>query len=750
MSATIDLFDQPAAPATAAGSAAPAPSPDAAQQEAARQVAALRATLVPAAHAYYASGRSALSDAQYDTLLDRLRALEAQYPALVTPDSPTQVVGAPDRAREVAEAEGEAGDAGPAVGRLFAKVTHLGPMLSLDNAFSADELAAWAAREAKAAGLASLGALHVEPKFDGASLALTYEHGQLVRAATRGRDGQGDDVTANARTIANLPLALRRVASGHLPTGDTPSGQPFPARFEVRGEVLLPRAAFAGMVAAQIAAGEEPYKSARNAAAGSLRQKDASVTASRPLAFVGYAVQLPPGVSPEAAFGVTTQADLRALLAAWGFDVGPEAAVLTGDTPEGGSTEATLAAVEAWAADLWARRDTLAVDLDGIVVKANDLRVQGTLGEAHRVPRWAMARKYPAEGVEARVEGITVQVGRTGRQTPVAELAPVVIDGVEVRRATLHNAGFIAALDLRIGDTVRILRSGEVIPKIIGVLPERRTGTEQPYVFPTTCASCGHATVQDEDAADRVCENVACPAQRVGRILHAASRPGFDIAGLGDEVALALAERGLVRTIADLFTLTEAQLLTLPLFGATRARNLLAALDAARTRPVTAVLYALGAPNVGRRLSATLIAAFGSIETIAAADEAALLPLDGVGPLRAQRIRAFFADPATTALLAAFRAAGVQMAPVVIASAADGAARPLAGKTVVITGTLSSPRSAIEADLVAAGAKVSGSVSKKTDALICGEAAGSKLDKARTLGVRIVTEAELAAFLAGA
>jgi DNA ligase (NAD+) len=652
---------------------------------------------------YYRLGAPTLSDTEFDGLMARLAALESQYPWLISPQSPTQRVGAPVEKS------------------LFPKVAHLSPMLSLGNAFSADDLDRWIAREAKALGQPDLGPLFAELKIDGLSLALTYAAGQLERAVTRGNGVIGDDVTPNARTIAGLPHTLSSILR---------DGTALPPRFEIRGEVYFPRGAFAVVNAERIAAGDAPFRSPRNAAAGSLRQIDPTQTAKRPLRFFGYSLILPDGVR----LPLATQDALYAQLGAWGFDVCPLHALVD-----------TTAELHAFVDHVATARSTLDFDIDGVVCKVNDIARQQAMGAVGRDPRWAMARKWPAEVVETVLTAIDIQVGRTGRQTPVARLVPVLCGGVMVENVTLHNEDYIRSLDLKLGDRVRLTRAGEVIPQVLGVAAVSRTGAERPYVFPSTCASCAGPLTRDTDAADWMCENLQCPAQLVRRIMHFASRAGMDIRGLGNEIAARLADVGLVATVADLYALTLDNLRTLPNFGETSAANLHTAIDASRTRPLTQVLYALGIPYVGNTLSEALVGFFGSMDAIRAATEAELMAVDAVGPERAAAIRGFFASPANARLVETLVARGVRMPSMGPVHTIDG---PLVGTTVVVTGTLASPREQIERAIKAAGGKVAGSVSAKTTFLVCGENAGSKLDKATTLGVTIVREADLPGLLA--
>lgn len=676
------------------------PTNDLADDPLRAEAESLRKQIAVANHEYYVQDAPTLSDAQYDALMNRLREIEAERPDLRAADSPTHTVGAPVEKTP------------------FRKVTHIAPMLSLANAFNEADLEAWADREARGVGLPSLGALFCELKIDGLSLELTYENGELVRAATRGNGTVGDDVTVNARTIASIPQRL--------------AGGPHPAYVAVRGEVYMPRSGFERLNAERAAAGEATFRNPRNAAAGSLRQLDPKVTAQRPLAFFGYSV-----LQKSGAPLVRSQEQLYQTLDSWGFETCPIRRLCV-----------SIEEVHVFADEVSRTRDKLDFDIDGVVVKVNDVALQNEMGAVGREPRWAIARKWPAEAVETRLIGIDVQVGRTGKLTPVALLEPVEVGGVTVQNATLHNADYIAALGLMIGDHVLITRAGEVIPQVLSVVREKRTGEEREWSFPTTCPTCGESVARDleAEAADIYCVNAACPAQIVRRIQHFASRPAMDIRGLGDEVSQRLASAGLVRSVADLYTLTSEKLLGLDGFATVSADNLVQAIATSKSRPFARVLFGLGIRHVGERVAELLADHFGSVDALAAAEANDIEKVPGVGAVIAQAVRDFMTDEANRNTIERLRAAGVTLEQERTQVSANGA---LAGKTVVITGTLTRPRDEMKRLLKAAGANVTGSVSKKTDILVAGESAGSKLDKARELGVRVMTEADIDELLAG-
>ncbi len=677
---------------TAAKALQPSLFPDTA--ELARRAEALREAIRAADWAYYLDDNPIMSDPEYDALLRELRALEAAHPELVTPDSPTRRVPG-------------------GVKSGFRKVVHAEPMLSLANALSEAELRAFDSRVR--ALLARLGdpcplTYHCEPKWDGAALSLRYEDGVLVGAATRGDGVTGEDVLENVRTIRVLPFRLR--------------GGPHPRVLEVRAEALMSRETFARLNAEREANGELLLKNPRNAAAGSLRQLDPAITAARRLDLRCYGVGY-----VEGDLVCATQSEVIARLHEWGLPVDRNVAVC-----------ADIDAVLDFIHRFDAIRPTLPFATDGVVVKLESLAGQRLLGVADRDPRWAIAFKYPAEEAVTRLVDVAWQVGRAGAVTPVARVEPVVIGGATVERATLHNPEEIRRLDLRLGDRVALERSGEVIPKVVRVLFELRDGSERPIEVPAACPGCGEAL----DASGPVlhCRNAHCRDRLMDMVRYAASRGVLDIDGLGERIAALLVESGTVADLADLLTLDAERLAALGL-GPKVSANLAAAIAAARTPPLWRLIAALGVPDVGRKTAERLAAEFRDLDALASADAACLEAIPDIGPVTAAGIAAFFARPETRALLAKLQAAGIRYTapPAPAPSATMGS--PLAGKTFVITGTLSSPREAIAARIVAAGGTVADSVSRKTSYLVAGEKAGSKLEKARALGVAVLDEAAL-------
>lgn len=680
----------------------------------AQRHAELVSQILDANHRYYVLDDPLLTDAEYDHLLRQLQQLEAQYPALQTADSPSQRVGAAPLAK-------------------FAEVRHALPMLSLANAFSDGEVAEFVARIGKETG-AACPDFSVEPKLDGLAVSLRYEDGVFVRGATRGDGQAGEDVSANLRTVPSLPLRLRGAA---------------PAVLEVRGEIIMPRAGFERYNAWARAHGEKTLANPRNGAAGSLRQLDSRITAQRPLAFYAYAL----GEVQGAALPPTHSATL-AWLAALGLPVSPETAVASG-----------LEGLLAYYRVLAARRDSLPYDIDGVVYKLDALEAQRAMGFVSRAPRWAVAHKFPAEEARTRVEAIEVNVGRTGAVTPWVRMQPVQVGGVMVSRATLHNADQIARLDVRVGDSVIIRRAGDVIPEVVRVVAEARPEGSQPWQMPTHCPVCGSAIGREAgEVVARCSGGLYCPAQRVQALFHFASRRAMDIEGLGERLAEELVAAGKVQTVADLYTLELSDLLDMKqqadsrdaggLLPAARggkvadkwARNLLAAIDRSRHTTFERLLFALGIPDVGESTARTLARHFGALDALATADETRLLEVPDIGPVMAAHIVHFFAAPHNREVIAALRRHGVAWPEGAPQRASEG---PLSGQTVVLTGGLASmSREEAGRRLEALGARVSGSVSKKTHLVVAGEAAGSKLAKAEALGIEIWDEAVLLAFLA--
>jgi DNA ligase (NAD+) len=639
---------------------------------------------------YYVLDSPVISDAEYDRLLRELQALEAAHPELVTPDSPTQRVGA----KPVA---------------AFGTVRHRIPMLSMDNAFTAEEVREWDRRCRHLLGRERL-AYTAEPKFDGTSVSLRYERGVLVQAGTRGDGTTGEDVTANVRTIKTVPLHLL--------------GHGWPEVLEVRGEVVIPKKDFERLNAEQLARGERLFANPRNAAAGSLRQLDPRVTASRPLAF------FPWGLGETSAPVARRYSEIVPRLEEWGFRVSPYFEVAHG-------IEACLAFYE----KLLAERDRLPFEIDGVVYKVDDLEARERLGYTARAPRWALAHKLPAREETTVVEDIIASVGRTGIITPVAVLRPVQVGGVTVTHATLHNEDELRRKDVRIGDTVIVRRAGEVIPEIVAVVKEKRPAHARLWHMPKKCPVCGSEVVREEGkAAHRCLGGLYCPAQRMGAILHFASRGAMDIEGLGEKLVEQLVEKKLVETVADLYRLRKEDLVELERMGEKSAQNLLDQIERSKDTTLARFLYALGIPQVGEATAELLASHFGSLEALMQASREQLEQVYGVGPSMAEDIVKFFRQKHNREVIEALLAAGVRPRPP--ARRRGGGA--FAGKTVVLTGTLESmTREEAKRRLREAGARVTDSVSKKTDLVIVGRDPGAKAERARALGVKMIGEQEL-------
>ncbi|MGV0953497.1 MAG: NAD-dependent DNA ligase LigA [Fluviibacter sp.] len=662
---------------------------------------ALQTVLTRYAHAYYVLDAPEVPDAEYDRLFRELEAIEAAHPQLITADSPTQRVGAPPL-------------------QAFQPVTHDSPMLSINNAFSDEEVRAFDRRCRELLGLDESAppiAYACEPKFDGLAISLVYQDGLFVQGATRGDGSTGENVTLNLRTIRSIPLKLQ---------GATPMG-----RFEVRGEVLIRRADFARLNAAQEAAGEKTFANPRNAAAGSLRQLDSTITAKRPLAFFAYGIgEIASAQAPD------TQSAVLDWLTQLGFRVAETRAVVAGAT-----------GLLDYYGNLGAQRPTLSYDIDGVVYKVNQRAQQNRLGFVARAPRFVIAHKFPAEEALSCVEAIDVQIGRTGAVTPVARLAPVFVGGVTVTNATLHNFIEIARKDIRVGDTVIVRRAGDVIPEVASVLLDRRPLDEQGVSVhalmrcPEVCPECGsHIELPPGEAIARCTGGLVCPAQRKQALRHFASRRAMDIDGLGEKIVDQLVAAGLVHSPADLYRLTVAQLSALDRFAEKSAENLVAAIQQSCQARLDRLIYALGIRNVGEQTAKDLARHFGSMDALIAADTEGLMRVPDVGPVVADSILAFFAEAHNREVLDRLRAEGVHWQDL----PAQVLAGPLLGKTVVLTGTLPTlSRDDAKALLEAAGAKVAGSVSAKTDLVVAGEAAGSKLEKAQALGIEILDEAGL-------
>ena len=639
---------------------------------------------------YYVLDSPVVSDAQYDRLLRELQALEEKYPELKTPDSPTQRVGA-----------------APLSG--FGAVRHRLPMTSMDNAFDEAEARAWDERCRK--GLEREVVVYTaEPKYDGTSIALRYEDGVLAQAGTRGDGTTGEDVTANVRTVRTVPLRLQ--------------GKGWPKVLEVRGEVVIPKKDFEKLNAEQLSKGEKVFANPRNAAAGSLRQLDPGITAARPLAF------FPWGLGEVSAPVARTYSEVTNRLRDWGFKVS-----------EFFETAHGIDACLKFYQKMLKKRETLPFEIDGVVYKVDDLGARDSLGFTARAPRWAIAHKLPAQEETTVVEDILPSVGRTGVITPVAVLKPVPVSGVTVTHATLHNEHEVRRKDVRVGDTVIVRRAGDVIPEVVGVIKEKRPRGAKAWHMPTHCPQCSSKVIREEgEAAHRCMGGLVCSAQRVGAILHFASRHAMDIEGLGDKLVEQLVAKKMIKTVADLYQLKRDELAALERMGEKSAQNLLDHVERSKDTTLARFLYALGIPQVGKATADALAEHFGTLEALMAADKDTLEQVPNIGPAMAEDISAFFREKHNRAVIAALRRAGVHW-PSVKKRSKEGL--PLAGKSFVLTGGLSSmSRDDAKKRLQALGATVSGSVSKKTDYVIVGEEPGSKYDKARELGVKTLNEKE--------
>ncbi|HVP68993.1 MAG TPA: NAD-dependent DNA ligase LigA [Anaeromyxobacteraceae bacterium] len=677
------------------------------------RVEELRKRIREADHAYYVLDQPILSDPEYDRLMSELLELEERHPELVTPDSPTQrVSGTPSQ--------------------KFARVEHREPMLSLGNVQGQDELLEFDARVRRQLDLPADGIVDYvcEPKLDGLAVELVYEGGTFREGSTRGDGVFGEDVTANLRTVGQL--GANRGVPARL------DGRSVRGRLEVRGEVLLQKRHFEALNRNMVRLGEEPFANPRNAAAGSLRQLDWRITATRPLSFIAYEA-FAPGEQPW-----PTHWEKLAALGRLGFETNPENRLCRG-----------IAEVVRYKDEMGERRFELPYDTDGIVVKVNDLDLQRRLGATTKFPRWAVAFKYPPQEETTRVERIWASVGRTGVLTPVVEVRPVRLGGATVSRATLHNEDEMRRKDIRVGDWVLIRRAGEVIPEVVKALPERRTGAEHAFQFPARCPVCNARVVREEGEKVYRCTGAACPAQIVGRLTHFASRRAMDIEGLGEKLALSLVERGLVREFADLYGIPFETWQTLfsrprkdetpkkgakPQLPEVAAKNMQRALERTRTepRPLRGFLLGLGIPQVGEATAMALARHFRELVPFLRATEEELQQVRDVGPETAREIRAWTSEPQNEKVVRHLLEAGVRPAP---EETAPGGA--FEGKTVVLTGGMARlSRDEAKAEIERRGGKVSGSVSRKTDLVVAGEEAGSKLAKARDLGVRVIGEDE--------
>jgi DNA ligase (NAD+) len=678
-----------------------------------RRVEALREQIRYHNYRYYVLDEPAISDAEYDALMCELRALEAAHPELVTPDSPTQRVGAPP-------------------GEQFAKVQHVVPMLSLANASDEAEVRAWYDRVVRLLGNDAQVAFVVEPKIDGLAVTLIYRDGILVRGATRGDGETGEDVTANLRTIPGIPLRLGAFANNpERQTNGAPVQAVIPPLIEVRGEVYMRIADFLRLNEQLAASGEKVAANPRNAAAGSLRQKDPAITARRPLRFFAYGIGQIEGVQ------VQTQWKTLNLLRTLGFPVNRDARRFE-------RLDDALAYCREW----MTRRDELEYEVDGAVIKIDSLAQQAQLGVVGRDPRWAIAFKFPAREAVSRLIDIVVNVGRTGVITPNAVIEPVNIGGVTVRNASLHNADYIAERDIRIGDYVIVKRAGDVIPYIVGPIVARRDGSERPWQMPATCPACGTPLERAEGEVAYRCPNFGiCPAQITRRIEHFVSRGAMDIAGIGEKQVQLFVERGWVQDVADLYTLTPDHFVNVEGYGPKRVANLLSAIADSKNRPLHRLIVGLGIRYVGEVVAQILADHFGSLDALAAASADEIDALEGIGPAIAASVAAYFARPESKALIARLKQVGVRTEAQGTARALRG--NKLAGKIFVITGTLPSmSREEASALITAHGGKVSGSVSKKTDYLVIGaEPGGTKFAKAQELGIPMIDEAGLLALI---
>ena len=665
--------------------------------------------------AYYVETRPVVSDQEYDRLYRELVDLETAFPDLRTPDSPSQRVG------------GE-----PLKG--FSQVQHLRPMMSLDNTYSQEEVRQFIARAQKLLPNEKL-EWTVEPKIDGVAVNLRYENGTLRVGATRGDGTFGDDITVNLKTIRSIPLRLHRpkAHTGHSkpsPTGMRKAGEDeWPSVLEVRGEVYLKLAGFRKLNEERIASGEDPFANPRNAAAGSLKQLDPGIAATRPLAMIVYnAGQIEGASVPQ------TQVAFLEWLKALGFKT-PDRLWVCGTADE------VLAAIN----ELDKIRHGFEYDTDGAVVKLNSIPLREKLGATAKAPRWSFAYKYAAEQAETKLKAITIQVGRTGALTPVAELEPVHLAGTVVKRATLHNEEDMRRKDIRVGDTVIIEKAGEIIPAVVQVVTAKRTGSEHEFHFPKTCPECGSKVSRSGLDGEQVvlrCTNPDCPAQVCGRVEHWCSRGAMDIEGGGEALVAQLVQRGLVRDVADLYRLTQAELLQLDRMGEKSAQNFLAAIEASKSRDLWRLIYGLGILHVGTGVAKALARRFRHLDELLHVSVEQLTEVEDIGGVIAQSVVQWFGDARNRQLIERLRKAGLNFESSLF-TAADQSSGIFSGKTFVLTGTLPGmTREEATAQIEALGGKVSSSVSKKTDYVLAGEEAGSKLEKAQKLGIKIIDESE--------
>lgn len=643
---------------------------------------------------YYVEDNPEIPDAEYDRLMRELLDIEAEHPDLVTVDSPSQRVGGAPLSE-------------------FSQVTHEVPMLSLDNAFDDSELDSFHKRAQDRVGSQSVKQYCCEPKLDGLAVSLLYENGVLVQAATRGDGTTGENITENVRTINAIPLKLR--------------GDDWPERLEVRGEVFMPKAGFEKLNELARQKGDKVFVNPRNAAAGSLRQLDSRVTASRPLSFYAYSVGVVQGAELA-----SSHYERFLQIKSWGLPMCPETKRVD-----------SLADVKAYYQDILQRRDALPYEIDGVVIKIDDIAIQERLGFVARAPRWAIAYKFPAQEEITTLNDVEFQVGRTGAITPVAKLEPIFVGGVTVSNATLHNADEIERLQVKIGDQVVIRRAGDVIPQVVSVIRERRPETARDIVFPSSCPVCGsHVERIEGEAVTRCTGGLVCQAQRKQALKHFVSRKALDVDGLGDKVIEQLVDREMVETPADLFKLSAGIFTVLERMGPKSAQNIVNALDKSKLTTLPRFLYSLGIREVGEATAANLAQHFKTLEAIQVATEEQLIEVQDIGVIVAKHITTFFGEEQNQAVVKDLLEQGIHWPE--ISAPEQGVELPLEGKTVVLTGTLSQlGRTEAKEALQAMGAKVTGSVSKKTDILFAGENAGSKLAKAQDLGIEIKTEQDL-------
>lgn len=662
-----------------------------------REVDALRKQIEHHNRLYHALDAPEIPDADYDALLVRLETLEQEY-GLQTPDSPTQRIGS-------------------APLNVFRQVKHEIPMLSLNKVFSEDDLISFEARIKKRLGRDEPITYSCEPKIDGVAVSLLYNKGVLERAATRGDGETGEDITHNVRTIRSIPLRLK--------------GKHIPATVEVRGEIFLGKSGFTAVNARALEASSKQFVNPRNTAAGAVRQLNPKLTARIPLQMFSYGVSLVEGVALAPRLSEAFD-----VLASWGVPVNPERALCVG-----------IDACLDYCLALLAKRDSLDYEIDGAVIKVDDLQTQAELGTNARTPRWAMAYKFPAEEKSTRVLDVEFQVGRTGAITPVARLEPVFVGGVTVSNTTLHNMDEIERLGLHIGDTVIVRRAGDVIPQIVKVISLATANKKSPrrtITMPTACPACGSPVEKDGDVIYRCSAGIICPAQRKESIKHFASRSAMDIEGLGDKIVEQLVDNELISNVADIFTLTAAQLAGLERMGEKSAAKLVAAIEKSKQTSLARFLFALGIREVGEATAQALAVHFGELDAIMTAEQESLEAIPDIGPIVARHIVTFFRNKSNVALIRDLLACGIKWPPL----PRSVAATPLAGQTFVLTGTLEQmDRATAKQQLLELGAKVAGSVSAKTSCVVAGPGAGSKLDKAEQLGIRIIDEAEFLALL---